>query len=76
MKSHLQTANQPKTTITTTYGKGEGDLGVLEQTFGAMRLLETVADIRPTDTSGGVRSRGKCRPAELRTPDRTLRRAS
>jgi len=44
MKPHLRTADQPKTVITTTYGTGEGDLGVVEQTFRAMRLLETVAD--------------------------------
>src|SRR5882724_6087809 len=44
MKPHLRAAGKPKTTITTNYGKGEDDLGVFEQTFRAMRLLETVAD--------------------------------
>jgi len=44
MKPHLRASGQPKMVITTTYGKGEGDLGVFEQTFRAMRLLETVAD--------------------------------
>jgi hypothetical protein len=44
MKPHLRANNQPKTPITVTYGKAEGDLAPIEKSFRAMQLLETVAD--------------------------------
>lgn len=44
MKPHLRTPDQPKTQITVTYGKGEGDLAPYEHAFRAVRMLETVAD--------------------------------
>lgn len=44
MKPHLRAADQPKTPITVTYQKAEGDLVAIEKSFRAIRLLETVAD--------------------------------
>lgn len=44
MKPHLRAPDQPKTDITVTYGKAEGDLGCFEESFRLIRLLETVAD--------------------------------
>src|SRR5262245_50855967 len=44
LKPHLRVADQPKTPLTVIYGKGEGDLAVIEKMFRAIRLLETVAD--------------------------------
>jgi Putative metallopeptidase len=44
LKPHLRAANQPKTPITVTYGKADGDFAAIEKMFRAIRLLETVAD--------------------------------
>jgi hypothetical protein len=44
MKPHRRADAQPRTVISTTYGKGDGDLDFIERLFRAVRLLETVAD--------------------------------
>jgi hypothetical protein len=44
MKPHLRSPDQPKTPIKVTYGTGEGDLHAFEESFRAVRLLETVAE--------------------------------
>jgi hypothetical protein len=44
MKPHRRAPTQAKTRIEIVYGKGEGDLSALEESFRMLRLLETVAD--------------------------------
>lgn len=44
MKPHLRAQSQSKTKIDILYSNGEGELSAFEQSFRAVRLLETVAD--------------------------------
>lgn len=44
LKPHRRAPDQAKTPITVTYRKGDGELAAFEQSFRAVRLLETIAD--------------------------------